>query len=555
MGISTVNMLAAHSMVTGSLLNKLVSETDDKWGKPWDAISKPMRVYAVADVKHGHVLWNTLVGCNIRDLFPDPEVALYLTGTDQREFVAEFNTLLVEALAGTEIQMGQLLSAQSRKDIAQCIHYRTLTGAVSSRPPSQVEVLTKLYSPWSNISYGGCDYLRQAQVETLRKYEVLHEYVASRDNNGSMFSRPLADEDRRYVLLGLPSGECHPSADLPAGGVPPHGWGEVPGHRVPAPRFGAWATIQDWTRFSWTHDRPMRACILEWILMDLSRAAGFIDLISVDFKFRSRFSGYYTSVVAVLRRLVAPEPETLTFIAGKLERLQDALKSEERWLESARREVTAREERVPYFTTTLQCAEDNDWDMVIGYESRILALPPRPPTCRARKIPRADRTSTLKRVSRKRKRSISRAPTGVKRPASRKTETKDDGVDDRRERSRRQSREWPRGNSVTRRRSKSRPPSAARVHRDDLEHRSLGRVSKQTAKKGKISDLLYDTVQVEQLLMRFKTGERSVEYALDASPVSDHSQQDIDSVLDDQALDLDAHHSQDDINVSVDEAS
>ena len=202
------------------------------------------------------------MGAALGDLFPDPEATLYLTGTDQREFVAEFNTLLVEVLAGTEIQTGQLLSAQSRKDIAQCIRCRTQTRADSTGPPSRVEILTRLYSLWSNISYGGCRYLRQARVETLRKYEVLHEYVASRDNR-SMFSRPLVDEDRRYVLLGLPSGECRPSSDQPAGGVPLHGWGEIPSHEVPAPRFGAQATTQDWTRFSRTHNRPMRACILE----------------------------------------------------------------------------------------------------------------------------------------------------------------------------------------------------------------------------------------------------------------------------------------------------
>ena len=271
-GFSTVNMPAAHCMltvVTGSLLNKLVSEADDEWGKPWEAISELMRVYAIADVKHGHVLWNTLVGCIIRDLFPDPEAALYLTGTDQREFVAEFNTLLVEALAGTEIQMNQLLSAQSRKDIAQCICYRTQTRAISSGPPSRVEVLTRFYSPWSNISYGGCRYLRQAGVETLRKYEVLHEYVASRDNE-SMFSRALVDEDRRNVLQGLLSSECHPTPDLPVGGVPLRSWGQIPSHGVPSLRFGARANIQDWTRFIRTHDRPMKACILEWILMDPS---------------------------------------------------------------------------------------------------------------------------------------------------------------------------------------------------------------------------------------------------------------------------------------------
>ena len=101
----------------------------------------------------------------------------------------------------------------------------------------------------------------------------------------------------------------------------------------------------------------------------------------------------------------------------KLERLQDALKSEERWLESARRDVTAREERVRYFTVTLQCAENGDWDTVIGYQSRIRVLPPWPLTRLTRKIPRAVRTSTSERVSRKRKRSASHAPTGVKRPS------------------------------------------------------------------------------------------------------------------------------------------
>ena len=101
---------------------------------------------------------------------------------------------------------------------------------------------------------------------------VLHEYVASRDSE-SMFSQAPVDKDRQYVLLGLPSGDCHPDPDLPSDSVPLHGWAEIPGHGVPAPRFGARATIQEWTRFSRTHDRPMRACILEWILMDPRRSA------------------------------------------------------------------------------------------------------------------------------------------------------------------------------------------------------------------------------------------------------------------------------------------
>ena len=64
--------------------------------------------------------------------------------------------------------------------------------------------------------------------------------------------------------------------------------------------------------------------------MDPRRSSEFIDWVSTDFEIRSRFSGYYTSVVVVMWRLGAPEPETPTFIAEKLERLQDALKSKEK---------------------------------------------------------------------------------------------------------------------------------------------------------------------------------------------------------------------------------
>ena len=68
-------------------------------------------------------------------------------------------------------------------------------GAIIPGPLSRVEVLTRLYSPWSTISYGGFRYLRQARLEIMRKYEVLHEYVASQDSK-SMFCRALVDEDR-----------------------------------------------------------------------------------------------------------------------------------------------------------------------------------------------------------------------------------------------------------------------------------------------------------------------------------------------------------------------
>ena len=150
--------------------------------------------------------------------------------------------------------------------------------------------------------------------------------------------------------------------------------------------------------------------------------------------------------------------------------LRQALKSGEKWLESRNDREGGRGEVLPDHSEACLC-----WRMGLCDRLRVQipALPPRRPTRRTRKVPRSLRTSTAKRVSWKRKQSASCDPSGVKRPASCRTETRD--VKDRKEqeRSRRQYREWPRRSLVSRRRSESRPPSAARVHRDEFEHQSL----------------------------------------------------------------------------------
>ena len=110
-------------------------------------------------------------------------------------------------------------------------------------------------------------------------------------------------------------------------------------------------------------------------------------------------------------------PSLPFFFLDKVEKVQKALEVEEKWLESACREVNGREVGIKYIRTTLD-------QVVIGFESRIPALPTRLPTRRMWKQPRLIRTNATDRDSRKRKRSSSCAPTGVKCPASTKTKYK-----------------------------------------------------------------------------------------------------------------------------------
>lgn len=159
---------------------------------------------------------------------------------------------------------------------------------------------------------------------------------------------------------------------------------------------------------------------------------------------------------------------------------QRALKECEKFLEICRKEVVAREKRVEYLRTTLEQGEDGDRDSVIGFKIRVPALPRRPMVCQSRaKAQKLTLTKHSRADGRKMKRSTSPAPHGVKCLAYGRTEIV---VLETERWSRMTRREWVRSGSVTRRRSESCPPSAARVERNGDKHRSLGRASKNSIK-------------------------------------------------------------------------
>ena len=73
--------------------------------------------------------------------------------------MAEFNSVLQEALVGTELLIDEVKTAETREAVAGAIRYRKSNGALANAPPSRVMILTDLMSKWANITYGGCRYL------------------------------------------------------------------------------------------------------------------------------------------------------------------------------------------------------------------------------------------------------------------------------------------------------------------------------------------------------------------------------------------------------------
>ena len=98
---------------------------------------------------------------------------------------------------------------------------------MSPLPPSRVMKLIELVSLWANVNYGGCRYLRETRLETLRKYSVLHEYFKD-VNQPSIFYRVLNQEEEDYVLMGLSREDCTPLSNAVYDTVPICSWSQYP---------------------------------------------------------------------------------------------------------------------------------------------------------------------------------------------------------------------------------------------------------------------------------------------------------------------------------------
>ena len=172
----------------------------------------------------------------------------------------------------------------------------------------------------------------------------------------------------------------------------------------PIPNLRSNSMLKDWLDWAALNNRGVRAAALEWVLMDPTRAQTFCNNINKSSVFRSKFRGLYIPIVAAVERLGGSDFETPAFIEQKLAKIRSILKEEERLLSVMRAEVTAREARVEVLRSALESADKKDWELVIGFETRLPRLPPRPSVRRTRRKPKVDESSRDPEWSRKRKR-------------------------------------------------------------------------------------------------------------------------------------------------------
>ena len=96
------NMNALAMQVLGIVMNKMCSTADNLWGLRWSDIPDSLKVYAIGDLKVGHLAYSILSSIIMRDYIPDPEIFLFYTGKFDQWLTANwFLNLMVTTLEGT----------------------------------------------------------------------------------------------------------------------------------------------------------------------------------------------------------------------------------------------------------------------------------------------------------------------------------------------------------------------------------------------------------------------------------------------------------------------
>ena len=161
--------------VLGTVLNKMVSTGDDKWSWAWDELTDPLKVYALGDVRMGHMTYNILSVIIFQDYFPDPEIVCkYFNSTNQQEVGAWFLDLLAHTMDGIELHQEKFKSAETRVEMMKCLRFRYAgSSELMEDCPPRVRLWIKMLGDWPAVTTGGCRYLLECRSWFVNQASIL----------------------------------------------------------------------------------------------------------------------------------------------------------------------------------------------------------------------------------------------------------------------------------------------------------------------------------------------------------------------------------------------
>ena len=344
--------------ILGTVLNKMVSTGDDKWSWAWDELPDSLKVYALGDVRMGHMTYNILSAVIIQDYFPDPEVVCkYFNSTNQQEVGAWFLNLLAHTMDGIELHQERFKSAETRIEMMKCLRFRYAgSSELMEDCPPRVRLWIKLLGDWPAVTAGGCRYLLQCRSWFVTQASILKRAGYS-GPDGVELEEP-SEYLTKYARFGIPLAQIN-KMDFTA--PAPNHYGLVhPGSSMfPLlsinPMISKCSSIG---KFCSKQTRVQKMIIFEWARCNPHKIRSFLKRMSQDLNYKKFYSKLYDGLRQIYQRVFGREAIRVPEIDEKQdENLVIQLDQELVGLEKSAKEHEIRKARIDHLRRYLNLGD------------------------------------------------------------------------------------------------------------------------------------------------------------------------------------------------------
>ena len=380
----TIALLAGYQMksrsmspfsvqITGTTMNKCVSTGDSKWGRAWKDVPDALKIYALGDIRLGHIAYMVLAGVILRDFFPDPDICLqYFSEFEQWPVVEWFMRLITKSLDGAEVHEEDFKKAMTRVELIRCIRFRFGEGCpLMSEPPPRVEMWCSLLGDWPTVTKGGCRFIIQARIWFMQQVKV---FVANkfRGKDGKIVPE-IKNRTGLYSGFGIEKEilevtnfeEKVPGA---VGLLRPKSLKAKPLIMNPDT-----VKCQFIGKFCKKQSRNLTQILLEWARSNPNRIAEFLRRMGQERDFQRFFRHVYDPMRHIFRRIHDCEALTVVFIDQELEgRLESTYAEEFERHQMILQEAQIREDRLKFMKQRLESGDNEERSR---WQEEIPAMP------------------------------------------------------------------------------------------------------------------------------------------------------------------------------------
>ena len=199
-----LSLFTLNLLFTGSIINKEISTGDQGFWKSWRRTPKVFRNHFVSIVRAPHIVYVVMMGCLVRNLFPDPATICNALQRNQDASLQWVASVIAQCLKNT-FPSQRTWCVESRKRLVQELK---VDGVV----PQRIVFLSEILPDFPNITSGGprdLHYVRQffsRQIYVLSKLDFHHgdsvDYREVHNDQTIMFGRSKVVQN----LCPVPSG-------------------------------------------------------------------------------------------------------------------------------------------------------------------------------------------------------------------------------------------------------------------------------------------------------------------------------------------------------------